>query len=167
MLYCKQQLCSPRYRLRVPGDHRGYHPISMMTSSNGNIFRVTGFLCGGFTGPGESPSQRPVTRNFKFSLICAWRNMWENNREAGDLRRNQTHCDVGEMGIFQQSHYQLFLCNFTKYSDQIKQRNALINLRNIPARFHLLCTLLCYRIKYVFRIVSSIASYITCIGPRQ
>ena len=30
----------------------------MMTSSNGNIFRVTGDLCGKFTGP------RPVTRSF-------------------------------------------------------------------------------------------------------
>ena len=36
----------------------------MMTSSNGNIFRVTGHLCGEFTGPGESPAQRPVTRSF-------------------------------------------------------------------------------------------------------
>ena len=36
----------------------------MMTSSNGNIFRVTGPLCGEFTGPGEFPTQRPVTRNF-------------------------------------------------------------------------------------------------------
>ena len=36
----------------------------MMTSSNGNIFRVTGSLCGEFTGPGEFPTQRPVTRNF-------------------------------------------------------------------------------------------------------
>ena len=36
----------------------------MMTSSNGNIFRVTGHLCGEFTGPGEFPAQRPVTRNF-------------------------------------------------------------------------------------------------------
>ena len=35
-----------------------------MTSSNGNIFRVTGHLCGQFTGPGEFPSQRPVTRSF-------------------------------------------------------------------------------------------------------
>ena len=34
-----------------------------MTSSNGNIFRVTGPLCGEFTGPGESPTQRPVTRS--------------------------------------------------------------------------------------------------------
>ena len=36
----------------------------MMTSSNGNIFRVTGFLCGEFTGPREFPAQRPVTRRF-------------------------------------------------------------------------------------------------------
>ena len=35
-----------------------------MTSSNGNIFRVTGHLCGEFTGPGEFPTQRPVTRSF-------------------------------------------------------------------------------------------------------
>ena len=37
---------------------------NMMTSSNGNIFRVTGPVCGEFTGPGEFPTQRPVTRNF-------------------------------------------------------------------------------------------------------
>ena len=37
---------------------------SMMTSSNGNIFRVTGPLCGEFRGPGEFPTQRPVTRSF-------------------------------------------------------------------------------------------------------
>ena len=38
--------------------------VSMMTSSNGNIFRVTGPLCGEFTGPGEFPAQSPVTRIF-------------------------------------------------------------------------------------------------------
>ena len=32
--------------------------------SNGNIYRVTGHLCGEFTGPGEFPAQRPVTRTF-------------------------------------------------------------------------------------------------------
>ena len=36
----------------------------MMTSSNGNIFRVTGPLCGEFTGPGKFPAQKPVTRSF-------------------------------------------------------------------------------------------------------
>ena len=37
---------------------------SMMMSSNGKIFRVTGHLCGDFTGPGDFPTQRPVTRSF-------------------------------------------------------------------------------------------------------
>ena len=41
---------------------------TMMTSSNGNIFRVTGPLCGEFTGPGEFPTQRPVTRSFDVSF---------------------------------------------------------------------------------------------------
>ena len=36
----------------------------MMTSSNGNIFRLTDPLCGEFTGPDEFPTQRPVTRSF-------------------------------------------------------------------------------------------------------
>ena len=36
----------------------------LMTSSNGNIFRVTGPLCGEFTGPGEFPTQRPVMRSY-------------------------------------------------------------------------------------------------------
>ena len=38
--------------------------FNMMTSSNGNIFRVTVPLCGEFTGPGDFPTQRPVTRSF-------------------------------------------------------------------------------------------------------
>ena len=37
---------------------------SMMTSSNGDIFRVTGHLCGEFTGHRWFPTQRPVTRSF-------------------------------------------------------------------------------------------------------
>ena len=36
-------------------------PNSMMTSSNGNIFRVIGHLCG---VNGAFPAQRPVTRSF-------------------------------------------------------------------------------------------------------
>ena len=42
----------------------GYVSFGMMTSSNGNILRDTDPLCGEFTGPGEFPAQRPVTRNF-------------------------------------------------------------------------------------------------------
>ena len=37
----------------------------MITSSNGNIFRVTGHFCAGNSlVTGEPPSQRPVTRSF-------------------------------------------------------------------------------------------------------
>ena len=46
----------PRY-WAVPG-------IFMMTSSNGNIFRVTDHLCGEFTGPRWIPIQWPVTWSF-------------------------------------------------------------------------------------------------------
>ena len=41
-----------------------YDTGDMMTSSNGNIFHVTGHLCGEFTGPGEFTAQKPVTRSF-------------------------------------------------------------------------------------------------------
>ena len=66
-----------------------------MTSSNGNTFRVTGPLCGEFTGPGEFPAQRPVTRGFDvfFDLRLV------NNSEAGDFRRHRGHYDVNVMWI--------------------------------------------------------------------
>ena len=62
----------------------------MMTSSNGNIFRLTGPLCGEFTKGQWSGA-------LMFSLICAWTNGWVNNRDAGDLRRHRAHYDVTEM----------------------------------------------------------------------
>ena len=71
----------------------------MMTSSNGNIFRVTGPLCGEFTGPGEFPAQRPVPRSLDVFFIYVWINDWVNNREAGDLRRHRGHYDVIVMDV--------------------------------------------------------------------
>ena len=44
--------------------HDTMFPRRMMTSSNGNIFRVTGHLYGNSTIPGEFPTQRPVTWSF-------------------------------------------------------------------------------------------------------
>ena len=53
-------------------------------------------ICAGNSpASGEFPAQRPVTRSFDFfPLICVLINGWENNREAGDLRRYRTHYDV-------------------------------------------------------------------------
>ena len=65
----------------------------MMTSSNENIFHVTGHLCGESV-PGEFPTQRPVARSFDVFFICARINDWVNNGEAGYLRRNRAHYDV-------------------------------------------------------------------------
>ena len=67
--------------------------FSMMTSSNGNIFRVTGPLCGEFTGH----RWIPLTKANDAELWCfLWSaiNDWVNNREAGDLRRYHAHYDV-------------------------------------------------------------------------
>ena len=60
----------------------------MMTSSNENIFRVTGPLCDKFTDPGEIPAQRPVTRSFDIFF-----DLRMNKRliEAVDLRRHRGH----------------------------------------------------------------------------
>ena len=65
---------------------------NMMTSSNGNIFRVTGPL-----SPVNSPHKGQWRGALMFSLIRAQINGWVNNSEAGDLRRNHAHYDVTVM----------------------------------------------------------------------
>ena len=70
----------------------------MITSSNGNIFRIPGHMCGEFTGHRWIPRHKGQWRGaLMFSLICAWINGWVNNREAGDLRRDRVHYDVTVM----------------------------------------------------------------------
>ena len=62
--------------MSTPRDGQESFTCFVMTSSNGNIFRVTGPLCGNSPVIGEFPAQRPVTRRFEFlfSLISAWAN---------------------------------------------------------------------------------------------
>ena len=72
-----------------------------MTSSNGNIIRVTGPLCVEFTGHWWIPRTKGQWRGaLMFSLICAWINSWVNNRDADDLRRHRAHYDVFVMVVF-------------------------------------------------------------------
>ena len=65
-----------------------------MTSSNGNIFRVTGHLCEEFTGL----RWIPLTKASDAELWCLFwsvpSNGWVNTPEAGDLRRYHAHYDV-------------------------------------------------------------------------
>ena len=68
-----------------------------MTSSNGSIFRVTGPLCGEFTGPRWIPHTKASDAELWCFLICVRINGWVNNLEAGDLRRPLRHYDVRVM----------------------------------------------------------------------
>ena len=45
----------------------------------------------------HSPDKGQWRGALMFSLICAWTNGWVNNRDASDLRRHRTHCDVTVM----------------------------------------------------------------------
>ena len=73
-----------------------------MTSSNGNIFRVTGLLCGKFTGDRWIPRTKVSDAELGyFFFICTWINDWVNKGEAGDLRRHRAHHGVI---VMQESH---------------------------------------------------------------
>ena len=73
----------------------------MMTSSNGNNFRVTGHFCGKFTGHRHnSPHECQWRGAVMLSLIDAWINGWVNNHEAGDSRRHRVHFDVTEINVY-------------------------------------------------------------------
>ena len=87
----------------------------MMTSSNGNIFRVTGHLSREFTGPRWIPRTKASDAGLWY-FLCVWINDWVNNREAGDfwdaidpLRRycNDTGRSVQACSILHQTHTQL------------------------------------------------------------
>ena len=70
---------------------------SMMTSSNGNIFRVTGLCAGNSPVTGEFPAQRPVMRSFDvfFDLRLnqqfsqQWRRWWSETPS----RSFWSHCN--------------------------------------------------------------------------
>ena len=72
---------------------------TMMTSSNGNIFRVTDHLWGEFTGYRWTPRSKASDTELWCFFLCAWINGWVNNREAADLRHHGTHYDATVMTL--------------------------------------------------------------------
>ena len=67
--------------------------LFMMTSSNGNIFRVTGPLCGEFTGHRWIPLRKAGDAELWYFL---WHG-WVNSRDTRDLRHHRAHYDVTVM----------------------------------------------------------------------
>ena len=79
--------------------HRIYPTVRLciMTSSNENIFRVTGLLWGEPTGDRWISLKKCHCGGASMSLIYASTNGWANNRDACHLRRHHTNYDVTVM----------------------------------------------------------------------
>ena len=69
----------------------------LMTSSNGNISRVTGPLCGEFTGPGELSHTKASDAELWCFLWSALNKRLIKECKAGNLRRHHVHYDVTVM----------------------------------------------------------------------
>ena len=52
------------------------------------------FARGIHRSPVNSPHKGQWRTALMFSLVCAWINVWANNREANDLRRHRAHYNV-------------------------------------------------------------------------
>ena len=68
--------------------HSRKSSMHTMTSSSGNVFRVTGHLCGWI------PAQSPVAQSFDIFFDLLWINGLVNTVEACDLRRHRAHYDA-------------------------------------------------------------------------
>ena len=78
-----------------PGWDHCCQQVVFMTPSNGNIFRITGPLCGEFTGHQWIPlTKASDTELWFFSFIWALTNGWVNNRNVDDLRLRHAHYDA-------------------------------------------------------------------------
>ena len=90
----------------------------MMTSSNGNIFRVTGPLCREFTGH----RWFPLTLASDAELWCflwsaLWINGWVDKHEAVNLRRHRLRYDVTVMMIWTSELIPLFHIRWFKHME--------------------------------------------------
>ena len=70
---------------------------NMMTSSNGNIFQVTGHLWGESTGDRWIPLTMASVVKLWCSLCCARTNGWAKRLDAGDLRHHAVNYDATVM----------------------------------------------------------------------
>ena len=70
----------------------------MITSSNGNLFRATGPLCGELYGRWWILRTKATEAElWCFFLSAPWMNGWLNNCEVGDLRCHRAYYDIIEM----------------------------------------------------------------------
>ena len=86
------------------------------------------FVRGIHRSPVNSPQKGQWHGALMFSLICAWINIWVNNREAGYLRRHRAHYDVTVMT-------QIFNWRNGESSDIMTRYKPQSKLQNVPSRW--------------------------------
>ena len=84
--------------------------ICMMKSSNANIFRVTGPLCGNSPVTGEFPAQRPMTRGFDVFFDLRLNKRLSKQSQIGDLRRRRANYNKFVPAILSVSWINLRCC---------------------------------------------------------
>ena len=131
----------------------------MMTSSNGNIFRVTGhlFVWGIHRSPVNSPHKGQWRGALMFSLICVWINGWVNDREADDLRRNRTHYDV----IIMQAIAYLLWTLWTKMTARYLECSELFKegIRWWPGYISIVPTIITYNMEVLLHVQMAYVCY--------
>ena len=73
------------------------HLFQLMTSLNGNIFRIPWPLWGESTDSPHKGMWRVALVFSCLDVFCAWSNGWVNNPDAGDLRCHRAHYDTTVM----------------------------------------------------------------------
>ena len=97
-----------------------------------HFYRYWPFVGGINRSPVDSSHRGQLCRDLMFSLICAWKNVW-NNRDAGDLRRHycSNSCDydnyLSAIGTYYCIYYSQIIpsdsCNVTNslYRGQLRR----------------------------------------------
>ena len=97
-------------------------------------FRVTGPLCGEFTGPRWIPRTKANDVELWYFLWSApWINGWVNNRDAGDVKRDRAHHDVI---VMREGKLAGIWCDLIKYlfSFKFAVENSVANLNYATCR---------------------------------
>ena len=107
---------------------------NMLTSSNENIFRVTGHLCGEFTGDQWVPPQRPMTPSFDiFVDLCLniplTKHSWGWGFETSSHSKLTLYFSF--VTLFRCSYVYCHLANDTFISDRHYRSLAPVNLKVI------------------------------------
>ena len=87
--------------LHDDGHHRfGSAIVSWWRHQMETFSALLAICAGNHRSPVNSTHKGQWRGALMFSLICAWINVWENNRKVGNLRRYRTHYDVIVMLLY-------------------------------------------------------------------